>query len=183
MSKPNNTALLIVDMINSFQFDMGEHLAEKTKQIVPRILSLKKHAKQNNWPIIYINDHYGLWKADIDAIRKECKNEISWDIIESISPQKEDYFLIKPKHSAFYETALHTLLTELQVTRLIITGIAGNICVLFTANDAYMREYSIMIPKDCTASNSNEDNDFALTMMESVLFAEITTEKQITSEK
>lgn len=69
------------------------------------------------------------------------------------------------------------------MNRLIITGIAGNICVLFTANDAYMREYSITIPKDCTASNNDEDNDFALTMMENVLFAEITTEKQITAEK
>ncbi|AEB61573.1 MULTISPECIES: isochorismatase family cysteine hydrolase [Bacillus] len=183
MTEPNNTALLIVDMINNFQFDMGERLAEKTKQIVPRILSLKKHAKQNNWPIIYINDHYGLWKADIDAIREECSNDISADIIEDISPQPDDYFLIKPKHSAFYETALHTLLTELKVNQLMITGIAGNICVLFTANDAYMREYSIAIPKDCTASNNDEDNDFALTMMENVLFAEITTEKQITSEK
>ncbi|WP_050794245.1 isochorismatase family cysteine hydrolase [Bacillus amyloliquefaciens] len=170
-------------MINNFQFDMGERLAEKTKQIVPRILSLKKHAKQNNWPIIYINDHYGLWKADIDAIREECSNDISADIIEDISPQPDDYFLIKPKHSAFYETTLHTLLTELKVNQLMITGIAGNICVLFTANDAYMREYSIAIPKDCTASNNDEDNDFALTMMENVLFAEITTEKQITSEK
>lgn len=86
-------------------------------------------------------------------------------------------------HSAFYETALHTLLTEQKVKRVIITGIAGNICVLFTANDAYMREYNITIPKDCIASNSDEDNQFALTIMKDVLFAEITDEKQITSEK
>ncbi|KAA6442324.1 isochorismatase family cysteine hydrolase [Bacillus atrophaeus] len=182
MSK-SGTALLIVDMINNFQFDMGESLAQKTEQIVPHILSLKKHAKQNNWPIIYINDHYGLWQADISTIENECKNELSESIIEKISPQDDDYFLIKPMHSAFYETALHTLLTEQKVKRVIITGIAGNICVLFTANDAYMREYNITIPKDCIASNSDEDNQFALTIMKDVLFAEITDEKQITSEK
>lgn len=107
MSEPNNTALLIVDMINNFQFDMGERLAEKTKQIVPRILSLKKHAKQSNWPIIYINDHYGLWKADIDAIREECSNDRSAPIIKDISPQPDDYFLIKPKHSALRNGASH----------------------------------------------------------------------------
>ncbi len=115
----------------------------------------------------------------IKNIQQECTNERSKDIITKIAPVDADYFLIKPKHSAFYETALHTLLTELQVRHIIITGIAGNICVLFTANDAYMREYSITIPKDCIASNSDEDNEFALTMMENVLFAEITTEEQI----
>ncbi|MBL3650095.1 isochorismatase family cysteine hydrolase [Bacillus vallismortis] len=179
MSKAD-TALLIVDIINNFKFDMGESLAKKTEKIVPHILSLKEHARQNDWPIIYINDHYGLWQADIKNIQQECTNERSKDIIRQIAPEDADYFLIKPKHSAFYETALHTLLTELQVEHIIITGIAGNICVLFTANDAYMREYSITIPKDCIASNRDEDNEFALTMMENVLFAEITTEKQIT---
>lgn len=177
MSKADK-ALLIVDMINNFEFDM-ETLAKKTEKIVPHILSLKEHARQNEWPIIYINDHYGLWQADIKNIQQECTNERSKDIITKIAPVDADYFLIKPKHSAFYETALHTLLTELQVRHIIITGIAGNICVLFTANDAYMREYSITIPKDCIASNSDEDNEFALTMMENVLFAEITTEEQI----
>lgn len=178
MSKADK-ALLIVDMINNFEFDMGETLAKKTEKIVPHILSLKEHARQNEWPIIYINDHYGLWQADIKNIQQEYTNERSKDIITKIAPVDADYFLIKPKHSAFYETALHTLLTELQVRHIIITGIAGNICVLFTANDAYMREYSITIPKDCIASNSDEDNEFALTMMENVLFAEITTEEQI----
>ncbi|MCY9093316.1 cysteine hydrolase [Bacillus mojavensis] len=182
MSKAD-TALLIVDMINNFEFDMGESLANKTEKIVPHILSLKKHARQNDWPIIYINDHYGLWQADIQNIQQKCKNEKSKAIIEKISPEDADYFLIKPKHSAFYETALHTLLTELQVKRIVLTGIAGNICVLFTANDAYMREYSITIPKDCIASNSDKDNEFALTMMENVLFAEITTEEQITEKQ
>lgn len=161
MSKAD-TALLIVDMINNFEFDMGESLAKKTEKIVPHILSLKEHARQNDWPIIYINDHYGLWQADIKNIQQECTNERSKDIIRQIAPEDADYFLIKPKHSAFYETALHTLLTELQVKHIILTGIAGNICVLFTANDAYMREYSITIPKDCIASNRDEDNEFAL---------------------
>ncbi|MCY7801764.1 cysteine hydrolase family protein, partial [Bacillus haynesii] len=93
-----------------------------------------------------------------------------------------DYFLIKPKHSAFYGTALETLLHELHVDHLIITGVAGNICVLFTANDAYMREYDITIPRDCIASNNEKDNEYALTMMENVLFANITTAKEITAE-
>lgn len=90
-----------------------------------------------------------------------------------LQPMEDDYFLIKPKHSAFYGTALNTLLHHLSVKNLIITGIAGNICVLFTANDAYMREFNLMVPGDAIASVSEEDNLYALTMMKNVLKAKI----------
>ena len=87
--------------------------------------------------------------------------------------------MIKPKHSAFYGTALNTLLQQLNVDTLILTGIAGNICVLFTANDAYMREYNFMIPEDCIASNNDKDNKYALTMMKNVLTAETKPVKEL----
>lgn len=175
-------ALLIIDMINNFDFDMGHVLAEKTEHMTNKILSLKQHAFKKNWPIIYINDHYGLWKADIQAVIQTCKNERSAPILEQMAPSNDDYFLIKPKHSAFYGTGLETLLNELGIQDLILTGIAGNICVLFTANDAYMREYNMIVPKDCIASNDERDNEYALTMMENVLLANITTAKEITNE-
>mgnify|MGYP002656019816 CR=1 FL=1 len=162
---------------------MGHVLAKKTEQMTGKILTLKQHAFKENWPIIYINDHYGLWKADIQAVMKTCENERSAPIIEKMAPSNEDYFLIKPKHSAFYGTALETLLNELGVRDMILTGVAGNICVLFTANDAYMREYNLIVPKDCIASNNDRDNDYALTMMENVLLAKITTARDITNGK
>jgi nicotinamidase-related amidase len=94
-------------------------------------------------------------------------------ILQEIKPDEDDYFLIKPKHSAFYETALNTLLQQLHVNTLVLTGIAGNICVLFTASDAYMRDYQLIIPRDCMASVDDRDQSYALTMMENVLKAEI----------
>ncbi|OMH98271.1 isochorismatase [Bacillus swezeyi] len=181
LSTPD-TALIIVDMINDFHFDMGDVLSKKTEEMADDILALKKHAEKMNWPIIYINDHFGIWQADIAAIMKKCKNDRSKNIIERLAPKESDYFLIKPKHSAFYGTALETLLNELHIHHLIITGIAGNICVLFTANDAYMREYEITIPHDCIASNHEKDNKYALTIMENVLFANITAAKHLIAE-
>ncbi|MFS0657110.1 isochorismatase family cysteine hydrolase [Bacillus sp. 179-C3.3 HS] len=175
-------ALLIIDMINNFDFEMGHVLAEKTMRMTSKISALKQHANKENWPIIYINDHYGIWKADIQAVISKCKNETSAPILDEISPTGDDYFLIKPKHSAFYGTALQTLLHELEVKEIILTGIAGNICVLFTANDAYMREYNLIVPKDCIASNDDQDNEYALTMMKNVLLAKITSSKEITNE-
>lgn len=174
------TALLIIDMINDFEFDEGEVLAKKTTKIIDPILRLKKTFNEKDLPVIYINDHYNLWQADFEKIIDYCRNEKSEEIIDKISPEKnQDYFLIKPKHSAFYGTALNTLLQQLKVDTLVMAGIAGNICVLFTANDAYMREYNLIIPEDCIASNNDQDNKYALTMMRNVLSAETKPSDQL----
>jgi nicotinamidase-related amidase len=166
-------------MINDFKFDHGKILAEKANQLTMPILNLKRLFYDKNWPVIYVNDHYNLWRADIDRIQTYCTNHRSEKIIRAISPCEQDYFLIKPKHSGFYGTALSTLLRQLEVDTLILTGIAGNICVLFTANDAYMREYNLIVPNDCIASNSDDDNRYALTMMHEVLKATINDTDEI----
>ncbi len=172
------SALLIIDMINDFNFTHGDMLYTHTELIIEPILHLKNTMKKQELPIIYINDHYNLWQADFKKIIDTCKNEKNEELIKKIEPTGNDYFLIKPKHSAFYGTALHTLLQQLKVEKLILTGIAGNICVLFTANDAYMREYQLWIPEDAIASAAIEDNQYALTMMQHVLKAN--TKKSVT---
>lgn len=89
-------------------------------------------------------------------------------IAERLKPAPDDYFVLKPKHSGFYSTTLDVLLDELRIDTLILTGIAGNICVLFTANDAHMREYKVIIPRDCIASNTKEDNKYVLNQFKNV---------------
>lgn len=168
-------ALIIIDMINDFHFHHGKILAEKAMNIIKPINELKSAFHDQDLPVIYVNDHYNLWKADLDTIMNHCRNPVSERILHEIHPSPDDYFLIKPKHSAFYGTALNTLLHQLGVNLLVMTGIAGNICVLFSANDAYMREYRLHIPHDCTASNDDHDNANALKMMENVLKANITS--------
>ncbi len=174
MHPQNQTAVLIVDMINDFQFSHGEALLAQTKKMLPNIIQLKQYAKDHHFPIIYVNDHYNLWRADLQRIYKKCLNDQNQDLLDQIVPHETDYFLIKPKHSAFHQTALQALLYELGIKHLIITGIAGNICVLFTANDAYMREYTLSVPKDGIASNDDQDNTYSLRMMQNVLKADVT---------
>ena len=174
-------ALIIIDMINDFKFAHGDLLLKHTKSIVKPILHIKETLKKQGAPIIYINDHYNLWQADFEKIIATCQHEQNTDIIEQIKPTNDDYFLIKPKHSAFYGTALQTLLHQLKIDTLILTGIAGNICVLFTANDAYMREYKIWAPEDAIASADIQDNQYALTMMNQVLKASTAKSSLISS--
>ncbi|MHA6252952.1 cysteine hydrolase family protein [Oceanobacillus sp. CAU 1775] len=169
----DNTAIVFVDLINDFNFPGGDKLLKHTKEILPNIIKLKQYAIENNLPVIYVNDHYGLWQADFDKIIDHCTNKNSESIINQIKPSDNDYFLIKPQHSAFFQTPLHALLTDLDRSHLIIAGIAGDICILFTAKDAYMYQMYLTIPKNCMASEEIENNDYALYLMQSVMKANI----------
>ena len=86
-------------------------------------------------------------------------------IAELLEPEDEDYFVLKPKHSGFHSTTLEVLLAHLGASTLILTGIAGNFCVLFTAHDAYMRDFKLVVPRDCLASEAEADNRHALEHM------------------
>lgn len=167
----NNTAVLFIDVINDFNFNGGEKLLYHTQNILPQLKKLKRFARENSLPIIYINDHYGLWQADFQKIIKHCTNNHSREIIQEIKPDDTDYFLIKPQHSAFFQTPLQSLLHELGKTRLMVAGIAGDICILFTAKDAYMYKYDMHIPENCMASEDKNGNDYALYLMRSVMKA------------
>nr|WP_099158929.1 isochorismatase family cysteine hydrolase [Virgibacillus ndiopensis] len=166
-----HTAVLFIDLINDFNFERSEKLLHHTKEILPHLQRLKAFAKKNNLPIIYVNDHYDLWQSDFKKIIDHCTNEYSHEVINAIKPDDDDYFFIKPKHSAFFQTPLQSLLTQLKKTHLILTGIAGDICILFSAKDAYMYEYSLHIPENCMASNEKQGNAYALYLMRSVMNA------------
>ncbi|WP_044340453.1 cysteine hydrolase family protein [Rossellomorea aquimaris] len=175
-----NSALVIIDMINTFDFQGGEELYENTLKIVGNIHELKKKAKKKGLPIIYVNDNYGLWQDNMNDIIEHCKKKKGETVIEILHPDTDDYFIIKPKHSCFFGTQLDILLHQLDVKHLILTGIAGDICVLYTANDAYMREYELSIPKDCMASETDEDNESALRIIKKTIDADMTLSNQMT---
>lgn len=171
--KLENTAVLMVDLINHFDFPGGDNLYKHTKEIVPHLKKLKKFAHKHELPVIYVNDHYNIWESDRNVIMNHCRNDRNKEILDAIKPEDDDYFLIKPMHSAFFQTPLQTLLADLGKNRLIMAGIAGDICLLFTGQDAYMLGYEMWIPKNCMASESVTGNDHALSLMKEVMNANI----------
>ena len=102
--------------------------------------------------------------------------------MELLRPEKDDYFVLKPKHSGFFSTSLDILLEYLGTKTVILTGLAANICVLFTANDAYMRDFNLIVPRDCVASNTEEENAYALDQMNKILKADIRPSAEISFE-
>jgi nicotinamidase-related amidase len=165
------TALLLIDVINDLAFDGSGPLVAQAESMSAPLARLKRHATTAGVPTIYINDNFGQWRSDFRRTVAHCtaRSSPGHRVSRRLRPTARDYFVLKPKHSGFFDTTLDTLLETLGVRRVIITGIAGNICVLFTANDAYMREYKIFAPLDCIVSNTAADNDHALRQIEIVL--------------
>jgi len=166
-------ALLLIDVINDLDFPEANQLLRYAQPMARKLLRLKERAKRAGIPVIYVNDNFGRWQSDFRRQVRHCLRGDSrgHEIVTLLQPDEDDYFVLKPKHSGFFSTTLETLLRYLGSHTLIITGIAGNFCVLFTANDAYMRDYDLIIPSDCTASNSAEENREALALMRKFLKA------------
>ena len=174
-------ALLLIDTINDLEFEGGDELFRTALPAAKRIADLRERARQSKVPTIYVNDNFGKWRSDFKRIVTHCLNDEvrGKPIAELLKPDDEDYFVLKPKHSGFFSTSLDLVLEYLGTRTLILTGFAGNNCVLFTANDAYMRDYKLIIPEDCIASINPADNDNALKQMQKVLKADISPSTEI----
>lgn len=175
---PENSAvaLLLIDVINDMDFEGSEPLVRQAPAMGERIAALKKRAKAARIPVVYINDNFGRWQSDFRRLIQHCLEDgvPGEPLVRTLVPEDDDYFVLKPKHSAFFATTLDTLLAYLGAKTLILTGIAGNICILFSANDAYMRDYHLVVPADCVISNTADDNAYALQQIAKVLKGDIT---------
>lgn len=139
--------------------------------MTPRLAELKRRASRARIPVIYVNDNFGKWRSDFRQTVAHCtaRRSPGRKVSRALIPSRSDYFVLKPKHSGFYGTTLATLLGALEISRVILTGIAGNICVLFTANDAYLHGFRIYAPADCIVSSTAEENGYAIRHIEDVL--------------
>jgi nicotinamidase-related amidase len=169
-----DVALLLIDVINDLEFPEGDQLLRHALPMARRIAALKRRARQEGIPVVYVNDNFGRWRSDLNAQVDHCLRDgvRGQPVVELLRPDVDDYFVLKPKHSGFFSTALDTLLEYLGVRAVVLAGLAGNNCVLFTANDAYMRDLQLAVPSDCVASNTEEDNRYALDQMHKVLKAD-----------
>jgi nicotinamidase-related amidase len=169
-------ALLLIDVINDFEYPGGEALFVQALPMAECLAALKQRAKQAGVPVVYVNDNYGKWQSDLGKLIEHCLHDgvRGQPVVERLLPDEDDYFVLKPKHSGFYSTTLGVLLAYLKAKTLVLTGLAGDVCVLFTANDAYMRDFHLVVPADCVASIDPASNAHALRQMRDVLEADLT---------
>jgi nicotinamidase-related amidase len=177
----SSVALLLIDVINDLDFDGSEALLEHALPLAQRIAALKQRAREASVPAVYVNDNFGQWRSDFAATVAHCLNDgvPGEPIARLLAPDEHDYFVLKPKHSGFFTTSLDLLLNHVGAKTLILTGMAGDICILFTAGDAYLRDYRLFIPRDCVASNTKDENDAALKLMAKVVKADVRPSDEI----
>jgi nicotinamidase-related amidase len=176
-----SVALVLIDVINDMEFDTGAALFENALPAAKKLAKLKRRARDAGVPVIYVNDNFGKWRSDFrqqlghvleDGVRGE-------PIAKMLRPDDEDYFVLKAKHSGFYHTQLDLLVDYLRVRTLVIAGFTTDICVLFTAADAYLRDLEIVVPPDCSAADSVEHHERALEHMARVLHVKAITSTEI----
>jgi nicotinamidase-related amidase len=160
-------ALLLIDVINDLEFEDGEKLVGAAQVAAENTARLKRAAKTHSVPCLYVNDNFGRWRSDFKNTVARCVRDGVRGAMASrkLVPEADDYFVLKPRHSGFYQTPLDLLLRHLRATKLILCGLTTDSCVLFTANDAYLRGYEIIIPEDCSAAIMEKKHSRALGQM------------------
>ena len=174
-------ALLIIDMISDFEFQGGERLFQHALPAARKILRLKARSRAARIPTIYVNDNFGQWRSDFRQLVERCLTyEVrGTPITRLLAPSDDDYFVLKPANSGFFSTPLRTLLQLIGADTLVLTGVASHQCVLFTAADAYVRNYQLIVPRDCVAATRTTDNELALTYFKTVLKADVRSSARI----
>lgn len=177
----STVALLLLDVINDLEFEGGDVLARYALPAAKNIAALKQRASLAGIPTIYVNDNFGKWRSDFRKLVAHVIDDQTRGapIAELLRPQADDYFVLKPKHSGFFSTSLDLLLKHLGAGTLILAGWAGDICILFTASDAHVREYDLVIPGDCVASEDAEENGHVLKLMQRVQEADISPSTEL----
>ncbi len=176
-SVPHNArvALLLIDMISDFEFEDGAQLLRAALPAARRIARLKERARAAKVPVIYVNDNFGQWRSDFRQLLDRCLHDgvAGEPVARLVTPDAEDYFVLKPASSGFFATPLEALLKLMGVRTLILTGVATDQCVLFTAADAYVRNYQLVVPSDCVAAVKAKDTKLALAYFKRVLKADV----------
>lgn len=173
MARGTSTALLLIDVINHFEFPDGMRTLKEALRIAPGLRRFKERARRAGIPVIYVNDNFGKWRSQMSEIVAYCTRPeaIGKRFVEQLRPDREDYFVLKPRHSAFYQTPLEVLLEHLNASTLILCGLATNSCVLCTAEDAKMRSFRLFVPSDGSASRSRKEHEQAIQHIKTMLDA------------
>jgi nicotinamidase-related amidase len=169
--RSHGSALLILDMISRWDYPDGATLLRHALRVAPAIAALRDRCRARGVPVIYANDNSGQWRSDFKFVVREALESTGGGarIAQMLEPGDEDYFVLKPKHSAFFATPLELLLDHLRVRRLVVTGVTSDQCVAATAADARMRDFELVIPEDAVATITAARNRRALAHVREVL--------------
>jgi nicotinamidase-related amidase len=172
---PVPVALLLIDVVTTFQFPDADAILKGALAMRDALVRLKARAGEAGIPTLYVNDNFGDWRSEKEVLMGRCLEAKGAQFVRPLLPDSEDYFVLKPMHSAFYMTPLEVLLRHLQVETLILTGLTSISCITVTAHDANMREFDIYVPSDCSCARNMEEHTHALAQLEATAGANLSS--------
>jgi nicotinamidase-related amidase len=167
----------MIDVLTTFHFPDGEAILHNALSIRDTLVNLKTRARKLRIPVLYINDNFGDWRSEKEVLIGRCLESTGAEFVRPLVPDSEDYFVLKPLHSAFYMTPLEVLLRHLEVETLILTGLTSTSCLSATAHDANMRGFDLLFPSDCSCARTTKEHQAALSQLEANAGTKITTSK------
>lgn len=173
------SALIVIDMINTYDHPDAERLIPSVREALPRIVRLLERARTESVPVIYVNDNFGEWRSHHGEILATALKGPNSELVRPVQPDEDALFVVKARHSIFYETPLAYLLSQLEVDHVVLSGQVTEQCVLYSALDAHIRHLRVTIPDDCVAHIHKDLSQAALLMMERNMCATITTAEMV----
>ena len=176
---PVPVAVLLIDVLTTFKFPDGDAILEGALGIRDPLVRFKARAREARIPVVYVNDNFGDWRSEKEVLIGRCLEARGSSFVRPLIPDSEDYFVLKPMHSAFYMTPLEVLLRHLEVETLILTGLTSISCITATAHDANMRGFDLYIPPDCSCARNAEEHRQALAHLEATAGANLSSSTKL----
>ncbi|MFB6613368.1 isochorismatase family cysteine hydrolase [Streptomyces sp. NPDC085524] len=176
------TALIVIDMLNTYEHEDAEVLVRSVREALPGVGALLKRARDADAPVVYVNDNFGRWRSHHGEILQAALEGRYSDLVEPVAPDEDALFVVKARHSVFFETPLAYLLDQLDVQRVVLCGQVTEQCVLYSALDAHIRHLDVVVALDAVAHIDAGLAEAALHMMERNMAAELRPSGEITFE-
>jgi nicotinamidase-related amidase len=173
------SAVIVVDMLNSYDHEDADRLVESVEETVEPISKLVERATDSGVEVIYVNDNHGDWNSSSEELAERALEGRRPDLVEPLLPPEGVDFVIKARHTIFYMTPLEYLLAQKEIGHLVLAGQVTEQCILYSALDAYVRHFDVVVPRDGVAHIHEDLADAALEMMERNMGAEITSCSEI----
>jgi nicotinamidase-related amidase len=169
-----DTALVVVDMLNTYEHEDAERLTRSVREALPNIEALvERAADADDVEVVYVNDLYGHWNAGRAELLERVLEGSHRDLVEPIAPAEDALFIVKARHSIFFETPLEYMLRQQGIEKLVLVGQVTEQCILYSALDAYIRHLDVVVARDAVAHIHEDLADAALRMMEINMRAEV----------
>ena len=169
-----SSALVVIDMLNTYDFEDADKVAESATVVVPKIADVITRAKDEDVPVIYVNDNYGDWNSSAEELVRRAMEGKHPELVDPIRPDDDAAFVIKARHTIFYGTPLDHLLATEDIDRLVLVGQVTEQCILYSALDAHVRGIEVAVPGDAVAHIDPDWAKTSLAMMEGNMGADVT---------